>query len=124
MIDAQRFSELREVMPGYRAAAVGRLDDQLFVADEQAPRSLAGMRGALLELARGQRAVYDELGGVLDFGAADELLMSANRGYLLLKIHHASGVWVAVWLGAEGNIGYLRVWMRRFLAEIARGAGR
>lgn len=124
MQGAQIFAGLADIMPGFRAAAAGRLDRSDFVHAATDGASLAPLRGALESLAASQRAVYDELGGMLEFGAADELLMSANRGYLLLKIHHPTGLWIAVWLGGGGNIGYLRLWLRRALSDLARAEGR
>lgn len=67
-------------------------------------------------------AVYEGLGGKIDFGGNDELLISASRGYLMIRADHASRQFVGVLLKSSGNLGYLRFRMRNYLKQISRGA--
>lgn len=108
------FAQIREEIPGFAAAAVGSFDGAFATAGESG-HDLNPVRDALVALAKAWDLAYDELGGPVDFGSNDEVLVSASKGFLLIRVAHGSGKFVAVQLEASGNIGYLRFRMREYL---------
>jgi predicted regulator of Ras-like GTPase activity (Roadblock/LC7/MglB family) len=109
------FEQIRDEIPGATAAVVGSiggggLQSEAWGALDPNPVS-AHLRG----LVEAWDQCYRDLGGAVDFGSNDEVLISASRGYLLIKVHHDSGKFVGVFLSADGNIGYLRFRMRDYL---------
>lgn len=110
------FSRMREEIPGLTAAAAGSFDTESFATwSAGAHQDLGEVRTALRILVGGYDALYAGLGGAMEFGSGDELLISASRGYLLVKVSHERRRFVAVLLESSGNIGYLRFRMRDYL---------
>lgn|GEM_PF-2063223 len=114
------FRTLEDEMPGFRSAAVGQLDQpgQLTVhavgdlSLDEASAELSAMVGGFV-------GTYAALGGRIDLGSNDELLVSASKGYLLVKVDHRSKRFVAVLLSSSGNIGFLRFRLRAMLRDLA-----
>lgn len=116
------FERIQLETPGYAAAAIGSLDGREFMSHTVTGFDLGGVRTALVSLARSSGEVWEGLGGAMDFGSNDELLFSASRGFLLVRIDHPTGRFLAVMLESSGNIGYLRLNMRTWLRLLVRGA--
>ncbi len=114
------FASLEKEMPGFLSAAVGSLDQpgQLTV---HTVGGLSLEEGAkeLTAMVDGYVRTYAALGGRIDLGSNDELLMSASKGYLLAKVDHRSRRFVAVLLSSSGNIGFLRFRLRGILRDLA-----
>lgn len=106
-------------IPGATSVAVGAVDGGLFVSRVWGGTDPAALRVDLEAIVRGWRSAWGHLGGAIDFGSNDEILISASKGYLLLRVHHDKGRYVAVTLSASGNIGYLRFRMRDYLRSAA-----
>ena len=113
------FQEMKSELPGYAGALFGTLDGRAIhqdgsLADPDAVADLSALAGTW------ERA-YQNLGGSVDFGSNDELLLSATKAYIIVRVHHPSKRFLAVALGASGNIGYLRFrmrgWLRALVAE-------
>ena len=117
------FAQIAEEIPGYAGAVVGSLDGRGYTAHTP-PQGfdLAPLAGELPGLMARYHGVYEGLGGKIDFGGNDELLISASRGYLMVRVDHASRQFVGVLLKSSGNLGYLRFRMRNYLKQIGRGA--
>lgn len=110
------FEQIREEIPGAIAAAVGSVEaGKPFTAKAWGSVDPATVERPLRELLASWHAMYSGLGGAVDFGSNDEVLISASRGYVLARIHHDSGRFVAVFLSADGNVGYLRFRLRDYL---------
>lgn len=110
------FSRIVEEMPGYLAAAAGSLKPgSKFYSHSSGRLDLADTQDRILKLVQDYVGIYDDLGGAIDFGSNDEILITASHVYLLIKIDHNSQRFIAVLLGSNGNIGYLRFRMRNYL---------
>jgi hypothetical protein len=112
------FAQIREEIPGYAAAAAGSFDGSLYWSHGGGDFDLAPARDAVLALVRAYHSTYEGLGGKIDFGSNDELLATASRGYLFVRVDHPRQRFVAVALKASGNIGYLRFRMREYLRQV------
>lgn len=116
------FKRMEEEMPGYVAAAVGTLEPGgSFASHVAGDLDLAEVRDPLVRMLTSYSELYRGLGGALDFGSGDELLISASRAYLLVKVAHDRKRFVAVLLSSNGNIGYLRFRMREYLRMALNG---
>lgn len=115
------FSAMRDALPAFKGAAIGSLDQPEDVVWHDAGAALHEGKAEVLALLDRWRAGYEALGGRVDVGSDDEILISASRLYLLARIDHDSGVFVLVALGSQGNIGYLRFLIRGWL-RAAKGA--
>lgn len=113
------FHQIREEIPGYLAAAAGSFDGASFSSDGSS--ELLASKDALVGLVRMYHALYQGLGANIDFGSNDEVLISASRGFLLIRANHDRTRFVAVQLAASGNIGYLRFRMREYLRKVVAG---
>ena len=111
------FAQIQEEIPGYAGAVVGNLDGSGYNAHTSADYDLASLNRAIPQLLRSYTEVYEGLGGPIDFGSNDELLISATRGYLLVKISHEKKRFVGVLLKSSGNLGYLRFRMRHYIRQ-------
>lgn len=109
------FEQIRDEIPGAVAGIVGSVDGGRFQSRSWGGLDPATVEGPVRALVKAWHEVYEGLGGAVDFGSNDEVLMSATRGYLLVRLHHGSGRFVGVLLSADGNIGYLRFRMRDYL---------
>jgi hypothetical protein len=122
MNSAALFSLLRLEIPGYAGTVFGNIDGTSLYTDGYPGEEGAAVGRALAGLARGHHALYQELGGAMDFGSNDEVLVTASRGFLLLRLHHERKRFIGVQLHASGNIGYLRFRMREYLRMVLEGA--
>ena len=114
----QLFEEMKDALPAFKGAAIGSLDDPDGVIWHDAGAALHEGADAVLALLGDWRTAYDNLGGRVDVGSDDEILVSASRLYLLARLDHDSGSFVLVALGSSGNIGYLRVLVRGWLRTV------
>lgn len=113
------FSRIAEEMPGYLAAATGSLEaGASFQAHSTGSIDLTEKRESLLQMIRSYDDTYLGLGGSIDLGSNDEILITASRVYLLIKVDHDQQQFLAVMLAASGNIGYLRFRMRDYLRQL------
>ncbi|MCP4409952.1 MAG: hypothetical protein GY807_19840 [Gammaproteobacteria bacterium] len=113
------FSLMVEEMPGYLAASVGSYGEGSgFFSHSTGTPDLGNKRDALVKMIRDYVEIYEGLGGVIDFGSNDEILITASRVYLLIKIDHNQQRFVAVLLSSNGNIGYLRFRIREYLKRV------
>ena len=113
------FSRIVEEMPGYLAAAVGSFDpDSKFYSHTTGDIDLSYMRNTIPKMVQNYADIYNGLGGAIDLGSNDEILITASRVYLLIKINHERHQFVAVLLSSSGNIGYLRFRIRDYLRLI------
>jgi hypothetical protein len=112
------FSAMQAELPGYEAAAIGKLQGGVQFHRE-GRHGLDDLGPALTELIQAHHKAYEGLGGRVDFGSDDELLLSASRGSLVVRLDHQKGAFIAVQLGSSGNLGYLRYRMRGWLKALA-----
>lgn len=118
------FESIREEMPGYLSAAIGTVEPGGGLKTHSSGAlDLAEGGDALHAMIRGYASTYRSLGGRMDLGSNDEVLISASRAYLLIKVDHGSGRFLAVLLSSSGNIGYLRFKMRAWIRELAADRG-
>lgn len=117
------FARMREEIPGFTAAAAGSYENDGYATTTTSGKlDLAEVRPALRALVAAFDAVHKGLGGAMELGSNDELLLSASRGYLLIKVNHERRRFVAVLLESSGNIGYLRFRMRDYLRRAVQEA--
>ena len=109
------FDQIQGEIPGYAAAAIGTLSGARYFSHAMPGFDLESVRPALLAQLQACHNLYEGLGGPVDFGSNDEVLMAATKGYLLCRMNHEKKTFVAVLLKASGNIGYLRFKMRDYL---------
>jgi len=112
------FHQMQTELPGYEAAAIGTLGGSTQFHKEGA-HGLDDLGPALGELIQAHANAYEGLGGRVDFGSDDELLLSASRGSVVVRLDHSRGTFLAVQLGSSGNLGYLRYRMRGWLKSLA-----
>ena len=113
------FARIVEEMPGYRAAAAGSMKPGgRFYSHSAGSLDLADTQDKILKLVQAYDGIYDDLGGAIDFGSNDEILITASHVYLLIKIDHNNQRFIAVLLGSNGNIGYLRFRIRDYLRQV------
>lgn len=113
------FEQIAQEIPGYHGSVAGSFDGAMYVTHGAGAAELSASRDSLLGLVRAWGSAYPGLGGVVDFGSNDEILISASKGFLLLRLHHDKQRFVAVHLAASGNVGYLRFRMREYLRRVA-----
>lgn len=114
------FTQIEQEMPGYLSAAVGSLDaGGAFSSHSAGDLDLGEQPDALRAMLRDYSTLYEGLGGRIDLGSNDEVLISATRSYILAKLDHRANRFVAVLLSSNGNIGYLRFRMRQYLSAAA-----
>jgi predicted regulator of Ras-like GTPase activity (Roadblock/LC7/MglB family) len=111
------FAQIQEEIPGYAGTVVGNLDGSGYASHSVGDQDLAALKQAIPQMLRTYHEVYEGLGGPIDFGSNDELLMSATRGYLLVKVNHEKKRFVGVLLKSSGNLGYLRFRMRNYIKQ-------
>ena len=114
--------DLRAGLPGFQGAALGRLDHPDEVRWTDAGFDLAEAAEPLLDLLTAWQRAYDALGGRVDVGSEDEVLVSASKGYLLARIDHRTRWFVLVSLGSSGNVGFLRYRLRAVLKRLGEAA--
>ncbi len=114
------FDEMRDELPGYAGALHGSTDGRVHEAHGSLDDK--DVRAHLAALAAAWHRAYEALGGAVDFGSNDEVLVSASKGYVLLRVSHADGRYLAVALGPTGNIGFLRYRIRAWLRGLAEVA--
>lgn len=112
---SQVFAMIKDEIPGFNGAAVGALDGSSY---ESAGGDLGAVGADLAAIARSWHQTWNDLGAAVDFGSNDDVLISATKGYLLIKVNHDKQTFLAVALLANGNIGYLRFRMRDYLRRI------
>lgn len=112
---SQLFAMIKDEIPGYNGAAFGALDGSGYEADGA---DMNAVSGDLCSIARSWHQTWKDLGGAVDFGSNDDVLVSATKGYLLVKVNHDKQTFLVVALKANGNIGYLRFRMRDYLRRI------
>ena len=114
------FSRIVEEIPGYLAAAAGSIEaGGQFYSHAVGAINLAEKREALAKMMQYYLDAYEGHGGAIDLGSNDEILITASRVYLLIKIDHGKQRFVAVLLSSSGNIGYLRFRIRDYLRQVS-----
>ncbi|NOZ93365.1 MAG: hypothetical protein GXP47_01330 [Acidobacteria bacterium] len=122
MMDLQSlFARLPEEIPGYEAALAARFDGTMLGSHTLGSLDLAGRLGDFVAMARSYHEAWEAFGGIIAMGGNDEILVTTTKHYILLRPHHGKGVFLAVAIASSGNIGYLRLKMKRYLDEIVRG---
>lgn len=118
------FARIREEMPGYLSAASGSIEaGGGFATHHTGALDLGEAKEALQRMVGAYAQTYAALGGRVDLGSNDEVLITASRAYLLIRVDHGSGRFLAVLLSSSGNIGYLRHKMRQWLRDLVAGQG-
>ena len=113
------FARIVEEMPGYLAAAAGSLKPgSIFYSHSSGNIDLADTQDRILKMVQDYVGIYEDLGGAIDFGSNDEILITASHVYLLIKVDHNRQRFIAVLLGSNGNIGYLRFRIRNYLRQV------
>jgi len=115
------FARLPEEIPGYEAAVAGRFDGTVLGSHSAGSLDLPGQIHHLAAMATAYHQAYESLGGIIGMGGNDEILVTTTRHYILLRPDHGHGVFLAIAIASSGNIGYLRLKMKRYLAQIVRG---
>lgn len=111
------FALIQEEIPGYAGAVVGNLDGTGYTCHSIDDMGFASLNMLIPTLVRTYSEVYEGLGGAIDFGSNDELLLSATKGYLLFKVNREKKRFVGVLLKSSGNLGYLRFRMRHYIRQ-------
>lgn len=118
------FERIEDEIPGYLSAAVGSIRGGGTMAFHAAKGlSLSEGEEPLGRVARAFADLYEALGGRVDMGSNDDLLVTASRGYILVKLDHGSGRFIAVLLSSSGNIGFLRFQIRAYLRDLVSMGG-
>jgi len=112
------FARIREEVPGYEAAIAGNIDGEPLGTDTTGELDLAPQAAYLGEIVAAYHEAHQGLGGILPLGGNDEILITTSRHYLLTRLHHDKGRFLTVAIAASGNIGYLRIKMKRYLEAI------
>lgn len=112
------FQRIHDEIEGADAAATGSLREGTFAAQRWGTLDVSELGRAVRELVHAWTELYAGLGGAVGFGSDDEIVACASRGTLLVRVHHASGRYVAVVLSDRGNLGYLRFRMRDYLRAV------
>ena len=115
------FSRLPEEVPGYEAAVAARFDGTVLGGHGGETLDLPAQAGRLAAMAQAYHQAYEALGGIISMGGNDEILVTTTKHYILLRPDHGRGLFLAIAIASSGNIGYLRLKMKRYLAEIVRG---
>ncbi len=119
------FQRIGEEIPGYEAAAAATLDGALLGSHHAGELDLTVQMSSLTTMVNAYHDAYEGLGGILTFGGNDEILVTTSKHYLLTRLDHKQRRFLTVAIAAAGNIGYLRIKMKRYLAELlACGDGR
>jgi len=114
------FAQIEREMPGYLSAAIGSLDNSSAMSVHAAGGlSLDEAAAPLVAMVKAYTDTYEALGGRIDMGSNDEVLISASKGYLLIKVDHRSRRFIAVLLSSNGNIGFLRFQLRTWIRKLS-----
>lgn len=114
------FAHIQEEIPGYEAAMVGNLAGDNMGVHSGGGLDLGVQAAQLGAMVAAYHQAYDGLGGILSLGGNDEVLISTSKHYFLTRLHHGKGRFLMVAIAASGNIGYLRIKMKRYL-DLALG---
>jgi predicted regulator of Ras-like GTPase activity (Roadblock/LC7/MglB family) len=115
------FARFSEEIPGYEAAVAAQLDGTVLAAHAGGSLDLPAQAGRLAAMASAYHEAYEGLGGIIEMGGNDEILVTTTKHYILIRPDHGRGVFLAIAIASSGNIGFLRLKMKRYLAEIVRG---
>lgn len=112
--------DLRSGLPAFVGAALGRLDDPDGIRWIDGDAALQDAAQPLITMLEAWQQAYSALGGRVDVGSEDEVLISASRLYLLARVDHRTRHFVLVGLGSEGNVAYLRYRLRGLLKRFVQ----
>jgi predicted regulator of Ras-like GTPase activity (Roadblock/LC7/MglB family) len=112
------FARIEEEVPGYEAAIAGVIGGEPLATGSAGELDLAPQALALGEMVAAYHKAHHGLGGILTLGGNDEILVTTSKHYLLTRLHHDKGRYLTVAIAASGNIGYLRIKMKRYLEAI------
>ena len=115
------FTRFPDEIPGYEAAVAARFDGTVLGSHSGGTVDLPAQASRLATLAGAYHDAYEGLGGIITMGGNDEILVTTTKHYILLRPDHGRGVFLAIAIASSGNIGYLRLKMKRYLTEIVRG---
>jgi len=110
-----------EEIPGFEALLAGGFDGSVLGSHSTGGLDLAAQAAEIATMARAYHQAYEGLGGIITMGGNDEVLVKTTRHYILIRPHHGSGRYLAIAIASSGNVGYLRLKMKRYLDEIVRG---
>ncbi len=108
-------------IPGHEASLAATFDGELLGVETEGSLDLGGRLEQYAALVRAHHEAYEALGGIISMGGNDEILITTTKHYILIRPHHGKRVFLAVAIASSGNIGYLRLKMKRYLDEIIRG---
>ena len=114
-------SRIPNEIPGYEAALAATFDGTLLGADGSGTLDLGGQIERFSAIARAHHEAYEALGGIITMGGNDEILVTTTKHYILIRPHHGRKLFLAVAIASSGNVGYLRLKMKRYMDEIVRG---
>ncbi len=117
---ATLFEQFAAEIPGYEAAVAVRFDGTILGAHTAGSLDLEPQAGRLAAMAREYHESYEALGGIIVMGGNDEILVTTSKHSLLLRPDHGRGIALAIAIASSGNIGYLRLKTKRYLAELVR----
>ncbi len=114
-------SRIADEIPGFEALLAGGFDGSVLGSHAAGPVDLGARAAEFAAMARAYHEAYEAMGGILTMGGNDEILVTTTKHYILVRPHHGKGFFLAVAIASSGNVGYLRLKMKRYLDEIARG---
>jgi predicted regulator of Ras-like GTPase activity (Roadblock/LC7/MglB family) len=110
--------QIEEEIPGYEAAIAGELGGPVLGSHQSGQLDLAAQAASLDSMVSAYHDAYDGLGGILSLGGNDEILVTTSKHYLLTRLDHERKRFLTVAIAASGNIGYLRIKMKRYLVSV------
>ncbi len=109
------FARIQEEIPGYEAAAAGVIEGDLLGAHSAGEVDLAPQMPEMGAMVSAYHRAHQGLGGILSLGGNDEILITTTKHYILTRLHHEKGRYLMVAIASSGNIGYLRIKMKKYL---------
>ncbi len=110
-----------EEIPGFEALVAGGFDGSVLGSHSTGALDLGGRATEMAAMARAYHEAYEGMGGIITMGGNDEILVTTTRHYILIRPDHQKGLYLAIAIASSGNVGYLRLKMKRYLDEIVRG---
>jgi len=114
-------SRIPTEIPGHEAALAATFDGAVVGAVSEGEIDLGAQAERYAALVRAHHEAYEALGGIITMGGHDEILITTTKHYILIRPNHGKKIFLAVAIASSGNVGYLRLKMKRYLDEIVRG---
>jgi len=114
-------SRIPAEIPGYEASLAATFDGAVLGSGSEGAVDLGAQAERYAAMVLAHHEAYEALGGIISMGGNDEILITTTKHYILIRPHHGKRIFLAVAIASSGNVGYLRLKMKRYLDEIVRG---